>query len=58
MSQEYIGALAIVLVGVLKLFNIEVGTETISTVIMAVAAIWVAIRRYSKGDITIVGARK
>jgi len=57
-SQEYVGALAIVLVGVLKLFGVEIGTETVSTVIMAVIAVWVAVRRYQKGDITPLGARK
>jgi len=57
-SQEYIAALAIVVVGVLKLFKIDVGTEEISAAIVGLAGIWVMIRRFNKGDITVLGARK
>ena len=58
MSQEYISALVVVIVGVLHLFKIDVGSDVISSVIVALAGIWVMIRRYQKGDIKVSGVRK
>lgn len=58
MSQEYIGALVIALVAVLKLFKIEVASDEVTTVVTGLVALYVAFRRYSKGDITALGARK
>jgi hypothetical protein len=58
MSQEYIAALAVVVVGVLQLFKVNVGTEFASQVIMALAGIWVMVRRYQKGDIKLSGVRR
>jgi hypothetical protein len=58
MSQEYIAAVVILIVSVLKIFKIEVATEAITGIVTGALAIWIAYRRYSKGDINIVGARK
>ena len=58
MSQEYIGSIAILLVALLKIFKIEVAQGDIVNFVTAGLALWVAIRRYQKGDITIGGFRK
>lgn len=58
MSQEYIGAIVIIIVSLLKVFGIEIGSEVITGIITGVLALWVAIRRHQKGDITVLGARK
>ena len=57
MSQEYISALVILLVSVLRMFKIEVANDAVDGAITVILAIWIAIRRYQKGDITI-GGRK
>lgn len=58
LSQEYVSALVVLLVSVLGLFKIEVGNEAITGLITGVLAIWIAIRRYQKGDITVGGFKK
>jgi cadmium resistance protein CadD (predicted permease) len=58
MSQEYIGSIVILLISVLKLFKIELGNEEVTAIVTGVVALWVAIRRFSKGDITVGGVRK
>ena len=58
MSQEYIAALAIVIVGVLKLFKVDIGTAEVSQILTAGLGIWIMIRRYQRGDITLTGIRK
>ena len=58
MSQEYISAVAIILVSLLGLFKIQVGNDVVTALITGILGIWVAIRRYQKGDITMGGVRK
>lgn len=58
MSQEYIVSLAIVLVSVLKLFGVEIGNDVVTALLTGVFGLYVAFRRYSKGDITPLGVRK
>ena len=58
MSQEYIVSLAIVLVSVLKLFGVEIGNDIVTALLTGVFGLYVAFRRYSKGDITPLGVRK
>lgn len=57
-SQEYVGAIVVLLVSVLKLLGIEIGSDVITSLITSVIAIWIAIRRYQKGDITMGGLKK
>ena len=57
MSQEYIGALVILVVSVLKIFGIQVASDSINGIVVGVVALWIAFRRYQKGDITVVGKR-
>lgn len=58
MSQEYILAIAVTIVGVLQLFGIVVEQSAIVGIISGVAGIWIAIRRFKRGDITVLGSRK
>lgn len=58
MSQEYIGSIVLVIVGILKAFGIEIASDAISGIITGSIAVYIAIRRYQKGDITPLGARK
>ena len=59
MSQEYIGAIVLAIGALLRLFNIvEIDNKTIEGLVVAVIAIWIAIRRQRKGDITPLGFRK
>lgn len=58
MSQEYILSLVLVIGGVLKLFKIEIENSALEGLIGGLIAVWIAIRRYKKGDITVGGFRK
>ena len=58
MSQEYIGAIVVVLVSLLGLFKIEIGNEVLTALITGIVGVWVAVRRYQKGDINKLGVRK
>lgn len=58
MSQEYILSLAILAGSVFKLFGVEIENKVLEGLIVGVVSIWIAVRRYKKGDITIVGSRK
>ena len=57
-SQEYIGALVIVLISLLKAFNIEIGSDVVTAIVTGLVGIWVAYRRYQKGDISLGGVRR
>lgn len=57
MSQEYIVSIAIVIVSLLKSFGFEIGNDVVTALITGVAGVWIAIRRFKKGDINIVGKR-
>jgi cadmium resistance protein CadD (predicted permease) len=58
MSQEYIGAIALLVISLLQTFGIVVEQDAIAGIIAGLISIWVAYRRYQKGDITVVGLRK
>lgn len=57
MSNEYISAIVILIVTILKALNIEVASDAVSGLVTGVLAIWIAYKRYSKGDITVLGKR-
>jgi hypothetical protein len=57
-SQEYIASIAVLLVSVLGLFKIQIENETITALITGILGVWIAIRRYQKKDINILGVRK
>lgn len=57
-SQEYISALAILLVSILKAFGVNIGNDEVITILTGALALWVAVRRYNKGDIKMSGVRK
>ena len=56
-SQEYVGAIVIFVVGVLQAFGVQVASDAINGIVVGVVALYVAFRRHSKGDITVVGKR-
>lgn len=58
MSQEYVGAIVLLAISVLKIFKIEIENQTLTGIVTGVIALWIAIRRHAKGDISIVGSRK
>lgn len=58
LSQEYVGAIAILIVSVFKMFGIEIPNDAIAGILTGVIAVWIAIRRYQKGDISLGGVKK
>lgn len=57
MSKEYISAIALILVSILNAFGIEIGNEAITGIITGVIAIFLAIKRYKRGDINALGKK-
>ena len=58
MSSEYIVSLALLAGAVLKMFKVELESGVLEGLIAGVVALFLAIRRHSKGDITALGVRK
>jgi len=58
MSQEYVLAIVLLAGSILKIFGQEIPNQTLEGIVAAVATLWIAIRRYSKGDINVLGAKK
>lgn len=58
MSNEYVSAIVILLVTIMKLIGIEVANDAITGVVTGLLAVWIAFKRYQKGDITIGGVKK
>ena len=56
-STEYIGAIALVIYGVLKGFGIELENGVLEGILTGAIALVIAIRRKMKGDINILGAK-
>lgn len=58
MSQEYGAAIAIIVGAVLKGFGVEIENKIVEGIVFGLLALWIAIRRHQKGDITAFGIRK
>jgi small neutral amino acid transporter SnatA (MarC family) len=58
MSNEYLLAVVLILGGVLKVFGIEIENSALEGIIGGAIALWIAIKRYKRGDITLGGLRK
>lgn len=58
LSTEYVSAIAVLVVSILGMFKIEVANEAITGLITGILAIYMAVKRYQRGDITIGGVRK
>jgi hypothetical protein len=58
MSKEYVFSIVLLLGGLLKIFGIEIDNSALEGLIGGCIALYIAIRRYKRGDINIVGARK
>lgn len=56
-SSEYIGAIALVIYGVLKGFGIELESGVLEGILTGVIALVIAVRRKMKNDIDILGRR-
>lgn len=58
MSHEFAVSIAVVVVGLLQLFGIVLEQEVVVGLILGVLGLYNAFRRYSKGDITVLGMKK
>ena len=58
MSQEYTASIILIIGAGLKMFGIEFESQALEGLIGGLLALWIAIRRYKQGDITLVGSRK
>jgi len=58
MSQQYIGAVVILLISLLKIFKVDIAESDVTTVVTGLVALWVAFRRYQNGDINVFGSAK
>lgn len=56
-SQQYIGSIVILLISLLKMFKIDIGSEELTAIITGAIALWVAIKRFQKGDINVAGIK-
>jgi len=57
-SQQYITAVVLLLGALLKVFGVEFESGVLEGLIVGVLALWIAIRRFQKKDINLVGVRK
>ncbi len=59
MSQTYIAILVNILATLLPKIGVTVGSEalttTLQTLIVVISGVWVLIRRYKRGDVTVAG---
>lgn len=58
MSSEYIGAIVLVIVAILKAFNIELASDAVTGIVTGVIAVWIAFKRHAQGDINLGGVKK
>jgi len=61
-SPTYISAIVVVLVSIFRFFKIDLKSEELTPIIeslvIAISGIVVLVRRYQKGDLTLLGIRK
>jgi len=57
LSKEYISSIAILIIGVLQIFKIDVAPEAITGIITGVLALYLAFKRHSRKDIDVLGRR-
>lgn len=62
MSQTYLAVIIGLLVTILPKLGITVGsdelTTTVTTIVQVASAVWILIRRYQAGGITVAGFRR
>ena len=56
-STEYSGAIAIVVVSILKMFGVEIANDIVAGLVVGVVALWIAFRRKARGDINALGVK-
>ena len=57
MSKEYVASIVLIVGSALKLFNIEIQNDALEAIVAGIIALFIAISRYRKGDITVVGRK-
>ncbi len=57
-SQQYVGAIVIVIISVLRAFKIEIASDAVTGIVTGLIAVWIAVKRYQKGDISVSGVKK
>jgi len=57
MSQEYLLSIVLVVGSLLKVFGVEIDNKALEGLVAGTVALWIAIRRHSKGDISVLGAK-
>ena len=57
LSQEYILSIAVVLGALAKGFGFEIENSVIESLVLGVVGVYLAFRRYQKGDINALGQR-
>ncbi len=61
MSKEYISAIVILLAEILPILGVTISTDKLTAIIQSVIVLIaggvIAVSRYNKGDITLVGTR-
>lgn len=62
MSQTYIAAIVGLLTVVLPIFGVQIETSEltngIQSVVVAITFVWILVRRFQAGGVTVFGARK
>ena len=56
-SHEYLGAAVIVIISIAKAFGYELGNDEVTTIVTGAVALYVAFRRFQKGDIKVSGVK-
>jgi len=57
-SQQYITAVVLLLGALLKVFGVEFESGVLEGLVVGVLALWIAINRFKKGDISLSGVKK
>ena len=58
MSHEYVLAIALLIGAIAKFFGYDIDNKATEAGIVGIAALWIAIRRKQRGDISVIGVRK
>lgn len=57
MSTEFIASVVAIITSILSAFNVEIGHDLVNAVVTGAAALYVIVRKVSKGEITPLGKR-
>lgn len=57
-DTSYLGAVALVIVAILKGFGIEIANDVVTGIVTGVVALWIAFKQKTEKNLTIGGLRK